>query len=277
MSKKKQTSKPVKEIKLKNGAPALTPLRTKTQVTLIFFILISLVYISSIQTDITFSTLIEGLPNMVQVIEKFFPPNFEIFQAVVDPLAETIQMAIIATTIAVILSIPLCLLGARNITTNKFLYNIVRFFLNILRTIPDILLAVIFVSLFGTGAFAGIIALIIFSIGILAKLVSETIEAVDMEPLEAMRASGANTIQVIVYGLVPQVLPQFSSFSLYVFEVNVRASVVLGLVGAGGIGDVLNNQITFYNYTNAMTVIIVIFVVVLVIEWISTKIREAIV
>src|SRR5699024_3963922 len=113
--------------------------------------------------------------------------------------------------------------------------------------------------------------------GILAKLISETIEAVDMNPLEAMRASGGNTLQVIFYGLVPQVLAQFTSFVLYVFEINIRASVVLGLVGAGGIGLILDRELQFYNYPNAMAIIIVIFFVVITIEYISSKIREALV
>ena len=146
-----------------------------------------------------------------------------------------------------------------------------------MRTIPDLVLAVIFVGLFGIGVLPGILALIVFSLGILAKLISETIEAVDMNPLEAMRASGANSIQMIAYGLVPQVLPQFTSFVLYVLELNIRASVVLGLVGAGGIGLILDQQLGFYNYPNAMTIILVIFVVVLTIEYISNKIREALI
>lgn len=139
------------------------------------------------------------------------------------------------------------------------------------------MLAVIFVGLFGIGVFPGILALIIFSLGILAKLISETIEAVDMNPMEAMRASGGNTLQVIWYALVPQVLPQYTSLVLYVFEINIRASVVLGLVGAGGIGLILNQQLGFYNYPNAMAIIIIIFVVVILIEYISNKIREALV
>src|SRR5690625_857450 len=164
-----------------------------------------------------------SLENMKIVIEKFFPPNLAIIPYIWKPLAQTIQMAIIATTIATILTVPLSLLSARNITTTKWLYLIMRIFLNIFRTIPDIVLAILFVGLFGVGVFSGILALIIFSLGILAKLMSETIEAVDMQPLEAIRATGGNLIQVVFFGLIPQILPQFTSFVLYVFEVNVRS------------------------------------------------------
>lgn len=258
--------------------PSIYPTKTKAQITIIFFIVIGFYLYSMVKTQ---QEMVGGfnnaISNMWNVMLKFFPPNLEVIGAVWPPMATTIQMAIIATTIATILTIPLALLSAQNITTSKPLYYTTRTILNILRTIPDLVLAVIFVGLFGIGVLPGILALIVFSLGILAKLISETIEAVDMNPLEAMRASGANSIQMIAYGLVPQVLPQFTSFVLYVLELNIRASVVLGLVGAGGIGLILDQQLGFYNYPNAMTIILVIFVVVLTIEYISNKIREALI
>nr|WP_245347886.1 phosphonate ABC transporter, permease protein PhnE [Oceanobacillus polygoni] len=246
------------------------------QVTVIFFVVLGIYLFSMSWTQQQMAGGFSGaLSNMFNVIEKFFPPNTAVISAIWGPMVETIQMAIIATTVAAILTVPLALLAAENVTTFKPLYIVTRTFLNLLRTIPDLVLAVIFVGLFGIGLFPGILALIIFSLGILAKLISETIESVDMNPLEAMRASGGNVFQVIWYALIPQVLPQFTSLVLYVFEINIRASVVLGLVGAGGIGLILNQQLGFYNYPNAMMIIILIFVVVIAIEYISTKIREA--
>ncbi|BAC12556.1 alkylphosphonate ABC tranporter permease [Oceanobacillus iheyensis HTE831] len=260
----------------KKEIPSLYPAKTKMQVTVIFFVVLAMYLYSMISTQQQMTSGFgNALSNMGQVIEKFFPPNPSVIMPILPAIIETIQMAIIATTVAALFTVPLSLLAARNITTVKPLYYISRTFLNILRTIPDLVLAVIFVGLFGIGVFPGILALIVFSIGILAKLISETIEAVDMNPLEAMRASGGNVFQVIWYALVPQVLPQFTSLVLYVFEINIRASLVLGLVGAGGIGLILNQQLQFYNYPNAMMIIIVIFVVVIIIEYISTKIREA--
>ncbi|WP_156290382.1 phosphonate ABC transporter, permease protein PhnE [Oceanobacillus salinisoli] len=213
------------------------------QVTIIFFVVLAIYLFSMYWTQREMVGGVGGaLGNMYVVIEKFFPPNFAVLPAIWESMAQTIQMAIIATTVSAILTVPLALLSAQNVTTIKPLYYITRTFLNILRTIPDLVLAVIFVGLFGIGLFPGILALIIFSLGILAKLISETIEAVNMNPMEAMRASGGNSIQVIWYALVPQVAPQFASLVLYVFEINIRASVVLGLVGAGGIGLILNQQ-----------------------------------
>ncbi|WP_100012780.1 phosphonate ABC transporter, permease protein PhnE [Lentibacillus sediminis] len=258
--------------------PSIYPAKTKKQVTIIFFAVLAVYLFSMYWTQREMVGGIDGaLGNMFNVISKFFPPNFAVLPAIWDPMVETIQMAIISTTGAAIVTVPLAVLAAENITTYRPLYFASRTFLNILRTIPDLVLAVIFVGLFGIGLFPGILALFIFSIGILAKLISETIEAVDMNPLEAMRASGGNVFQVIWYALVPQVLPQFTSLTLYVFEINIRASVVLGLVGAGGIGLILDQQLGFYNYPNAMAIVILIFAVVLIIEYISNKLREALI
>jgi len=259
-----------------NKIPSIYPAKTKMQVTIIFFGIFGFYLFSMYWTQNQMAGgFTNALGNMGNVIEEFFPPNFGIIPSVWSPIAETIHMAIIATTIAAILTVPLALLSAQNITTFKPLYFISRFFLNIIRTIPDLVLAVVFVGLFGVGAFSGIFALTIFSLGILAKLISETIEAVDMNPLEAIKASGGGTLQVIFYGLVPQVMPQVTSFILYVFEINIRASVVLGLVGAGGVGLLLDRELQFYNYPNVMAIIIMIFIVVIVIEYISNKLREA--
>jgi phosphonate transport system permease protein len=249
----------------------------KRKATMVFLAVGALYFISTYQTGSTLWDFFAGIPRMIKMSGYFFPPNLEYVSRVWPALFETFYMALIATTISTILTIPLCLLAARNINTNKYLYQAVRFFMNVIRTIPDIILAVVFVGVFGIGAFPGIVALIIFSLGILAKLLSDTLETIDMNPLDAMRASGSNTLQMIWYGVVPQILPQFVSFSLYVFEINIRASFVLGLVGAGGIGLLLDQQIKFFNYPNVMMLILVVFVVVVIIEYISTKIREAIV
>lgn len=251
--------------------------KTKRTFTMILIGVIGFYLVSSITTQSFITNLFFKLPNIYDLVFRFFPPNWGYVNEIWPKLFETIQMAIIATTIATIISIPLSLLAAQNIASSKFVVQGVRIILNILRTIPDIILAVIFVGLFGIGAFPGIMALIIFSLGILAKLMSDTIEAIDMTPIEAMEASGANRLQTIWYAVVPQILPQFVSFSLYVFEINVRASVVLGLVGAGGIGLLLSQQINFFNYPSVTTITIIIFIVVASIDYISNKIREGLV
>lgn len=206
-----------------------------------------------------------------------FPPNWDYIPLAIDPLIETIQVAVVATTFSILICIPASLLAANTVTTNKFVYQATRTILNILRTIPDILLATIFVSLFGIGIIPGILALTIFSLGLLAKLLSESIETIDSKQLDAISSTGANKIQVIWYGVVPQVLPQFISYGLYVFELNVRASLVLGFVGAGGIGTIIDTQLNFLKYQNVMAILIVLLVAVIIIETISNMLRRRVV
>ncbi|MBM7097521.1 MULTISPECIES: phosphonate ABC transporter, permease protein PhnE [Alteribacter] len=256
--------------------PGLRAQQAKWKLTFVFVVVVLVYMFTSWQTGSSLIDLWYGLPDVWRMVLELFPPNWGYATETWGRLSETIQMAIIATTVAAILCIPISLMASSNIAPNNYVYNITKQIMNILRTIPDLLLAVIFVGIFGIGAFSGIMALIIFSLGILAKLLAETIEAIDKNPLEAIRASGGNTLQVIVYGVMPQILPQYTSFTLYVFEINVRASLVLGFVGAGGIGQLLQRSISFFQYGRAMMIIIIIFVAVVIIEYISGKIREEI-
>ncbi|MBU9723471.1 MULTISPECIES: phosphonate ABC transporter, permease protein PhnE [Bacillaceae] len=255
----------------------LTSTKEKLRITIILIAVIGMYIYTSRATESSILDFIDGWSGFQRIAVDLFPPNWSYAPLVGEKLAETIQMAIIATTVAALVSIPIFLLSAANLFPNAWIHMPVRLLMNILRTIPDILLAVIFVGIFGVGVFPGIMALFIFSLGILAKLMYETIEAIDMNPIDAIRAAGGNTMQVIWFAVLPQVLPQFVSFTLYVFEVNVRASVVLGFVGAGGIGLLLQQQVSFFNYPRVMTIIIIIFVAVVIIDYISNKIRERLV
>lgn len=256
---------------------SLYPLKTKMIITLSLVAVIGFYLVSSITTESFIINFFFKIGNITDLVGRFFPPDWAFAGKVWDKLFETIHMAIISTTIATLISIPFCLLTASNINTNKYLYAAMRFILNIIRTVPDIVLAVVFVGLFGIGVFSGIVALIIFAIGILVKLLSETIESIDMNPSEAIKASGGNTLQIIWFAVMPQVLPQFISFSLYVFEINIRASVVLGLVGAGGVGQLINSQINFLNYQAVSVIVLIIFAVVVTIDYISSKLREGLI
>ncbi|AOM83951.1 phosphonate ABC transporter, permease protein PhnE [Salisediminibacterium beveridgei] len=257
--------------------PRLSAGKTRFKLGFVFISVVVIYGMSTVFTAASPAALWNGLPQIWRMVTELFPPNWGYTLEAWDRLAETIQMAIIATTISAFLCIPLSLMASSTIAPNRFVYHITKQFMNILRTIPDLLLAVIFVGIFGIGVFSGIMALTIFSLGILAKLLSETIEAIDPNPLEAIRASGGNTVQVIVYGVMPQILPQYTSFTLYVFEINVRASLVLGFVGAGGIGQLLQRSISFFQYGNAMMVILMIFAAVVLIESISGRIRKAVI
>ncbi|WLD94151.1 phosphonate ABC transporter, permease protein PhnE [Alkalihalobacillus sp. AL-G] len=257
---------------------SLVSSKTKLRMNVIMVIVLVLYILSSYMTNASVLRFDQAFfANVWNMVVQLFPPNWAYAGVVWEKLLETLKMAFVATTIAGILCIPFSLLAANNIVQNKFLYNFIKMFLNIMRTIPELILAVVFVGLFGIGVFPGIVALIIFSLGILAKLISETVESIDMNPLEAVRASGGNTLQVIWYAVVPQVLPQFVSFTLYVFEINVRASVVLGFVGAGGIGLILRQQMNFLSYQNVSTIIVITFVIVVIVDYISNKVRRGLV
>ncbi|WP_445290879.1 phosphonate ABC transporter, permease protein PhnE [Bacillus cereus] len=248
------------------------PSKLKHRLTFILFIL--LLWGSSIQVDASFSKLVVGFPNIMDLLKEMVPPDWSYFQVITTAMLDTIRMAIIGTTLGAILAIPLALFAASNVFTSTFLYSPARLILNFIRTIPDLLLAAIFVAIFGIGPLPGILALTFFSIGLVAKLLYESIESIDPGPLEAMTAVGANKVQWIVYGVIPQVKAHFVSYVLYTFEVNVRAAAVLGLVGAGGIGLYYDRTLGFLQYQQTASIIIYTLVVVLVIDYVSTLLRE---
>ncbi|NUU63564.1 phosphonate ABC transporter, permease protein PhnE [Paenibacillus agri] len=237
-------------------------------------ILIILLWRSAVLTDSSLGELLSGLPNMLDLLKEMFPPKWSYFEKIVDAMLETIRMALVGTTLGAILAVPVALLSASNITVSRWLHHPVRLLLNLIRTIPDLLLASIFVAIFGLGPLPGIFALTVFSLGLIAKLTYEALETIDQGPLEAMTSVGANKIQRIVFGVIPQVQAHFMSYVLYAFEINVRAAAVLGLVGAGGIGHYYEVTLGFLEYNKTCTIILFTLAVVLIIDYASTKLRE---
>lgn len=183
-------------------------------------------------------------------------------------------MAIVGTTIGKLVAVPFCLLAARNIAINRFISSIVRFFLNIVRTIPDLMLAALFVAIVGIGSFAGVLTLAVFSFGMISKLFYEAVETIDPGPLEALQAAGANKIQMIVFAVLPQIFNNFISYFLYTLEINVLSSTVLGYLGAGGIGVYLQRSLNSFNYSQTAIIILAILAVVLIINGLSNYLRE---
>lgn len=237
-------------------------------------ILVVLLWRSAVLTDSSMGELISGLPNMLDLLKEMFPPNWGYFDNIIDAMLETIRMALVGTTFGAILAVPVALLCASNITQSRWLRYPVRMLLNLIRTIPDLLLASIFVAIFGLGALPGIFALTVFSLGLIAKLTYESLETIEQGPLEAMTSVGANKTQRIMFGVIPQVQAHFMSYVLYAFEINVRAAAVLGLVGAGGIGHYYEVTLGFLEYDKTCTIILFTLAVVLIIDYVSTKLRE---
>lgn len=207
----------------------------------------------------------------------FWPPAWDYFHKIQDPLLETIQMSIVGTFLGAFVAFPVSVLAANNFIRVPILNNTVKVILGIFRTIPSLVLASLFVAIFGIGSFAGIVALSIFSFGLISKLTYESIEAIDEGQVEAIKSLGGNTLEILRYGIVPQILPQFMSYTLYAFEVNVRAAAVLGYVGAGGIGQTYEHNLAFRRFDRVGMIILVSFIVVLIIDFVSSSIRRRLV
>lgn len=248
------------------------PSRLKHVLTAVIILL--LLWGSAVQTESTLSELVAGLPNMLDLLREMFPPKWSYFSHITEAMLETIRMALVGTTLGAIGAIPVALLCASNLVKSRWVYYPVRFLLNLVRTIPDLLLAALFVAIFGLGPLPGIFALAVFSMGLIAKLTYEALETIDNGPLEAMTSVGANTLQRIAYGVIPQIQAHFASYVLYTFEINVRAAAILGLVGAGGIGHYYEVTLGFLEYDKTSVIIIFTLAIVLVIDYVSMKLRE---
>lgn len=191
----------------------------------------------------------------------------------VSKMWQTIQMALWGTFLAIVVAVPFGLLGARNITP-AWIQQPVRRVLDLVRSIPDLVLAVIFITAVGLGPFAGVMAMMFNTGGVLAKLFAESVEAIDRGPVEGVRATGAGRLAEIVWGVIPQVAPHWTSYALYRFESNSRAATVLGLIGAGGIGQVLIDSTNTFRYGETGCIVVVIVVAVSGIDLLSQAIRS---
>ena len=220
--------------------------------------------------------LVKGVPFMLDFFSRMFPPDLAHLSLLGKATVETVQIAVWGTLIAIVLSIPFALLGARNTTPHLAVFHLTRMFLNALRSINELVFALIFVAAVGLGPFAGVLAIALHATGMLAKFCAEEVEGVDKGPIEAMQATGAGRLQVILFGIVPQMIPAFISYSLYRFDVSIRAATILGLVGAGGLGFSLIKTMKLFKYHETATCILVIFVLVFISDWVCARVRSRI-
>ncbi len=261
--------------------------------------------------------LIEGVPQIGQTLARMLPPDFSKItdakhyyfpeqlslselllpaplaeadararqrwwdntfpQTVMGATLETIQMALAGTFLALLVAFPLGFLAARNTTPHPAVYRGVRLLLNLVRTIPDLALGLLFVAAVGLGAFAGTIALAIHTATVLGKLLSESVENIDEGVVEAIRATGAGYSQILSFAVVPQILPDLISFTLYRLETNIRAASVLGLIGAGGIGYLMNTSFRTFQYQEAAAIVLVLIALVMLVDYCSSRLRRLVV
>ncbi|MBA4255973.1 MAG: phosphonate ABC transporter, permease protein PhnE [Polaromonas sp.] len=214
--------------------------------------------------------------NMATYLADFFPPDFSDWRLYVGEMIITLQIALWGTALAVVTAVPLGLLASSNIVP-AWVYQPVRRLMDAFRAINEMVFAMLFVVAVGLGPFAGVLALWIHTAGVLAKLFSEAVEAIDPQPVEGIRSTGAGALHEIVYGVIPQVMPLWISFTLYRFESNVRSASVVGMVGAGGIGVVLWEIIRGFQYAQTAAVMIIIVVTVSLLDMVSSRIRKALI
>ena len=217
--------------------------------------------------------LLRDSGNMVVFLKDFFPPDFHDWRYYVEEMAITVQIAVWGTALAIFCAVPFGLLCAANIAP-WWVTQPVRRLMDVCRSINEMVFAMLFVVAVGLGPFAGALALWVHTTGTLAKLFSEAVEAIDPQPVEGIRATGATALEEIVYGVIPQVMPLWISYSLYRFEANVRSASVVGMVGAGGIGVVLWEVIRGFRFDQTCAVMIMIIVLVSAVDLISTRVRK---
>lgn len=220
-----------------------------------------------------FTLLFTKSENMRQFGQEFLRPDFSHWRLYVAQMWLTIQIALWGTTLAVILAIPFGLACSRNLAP-PWLAQSMRFLMNLLRSAPDLVIGTLFIVAVGLGPFAGVMALALNTGGVLAKLFSEAVESIDKGPIEGVRATGATPLQEVVWGVIPQVAPLWTSYALYRFESNSRSATVLGLIGAGGIGQVLFDSLNGFDYRAVSAIAIVIVVAVTLIDQLSQVMRS---
>jgi phosphonate transport system permease protein len=256
-----------------NAAPRLAfqpnwPLRIGTIVLAIYVIW------AAGQLDVTWARLVDGLANAQKFLGRMFPPNFAPakIEMIVKGLTESIQIAIIATVLGIVLSLPIGLMAARNLMPAWVVWP-ARTLIAVCRSFHEVVIAIIFVKAVGFGPIAGVGALTVGSIGFIAKLFAEAIEEISPKQVEAVRASGAGFFGVLIFGVLPQVFSRFLGFASYTFDSNLRHSTMIGIVGAGGIGSALFSAFQRFDYDFVCAILIAIIALIMIAEIVSNYVR----
>lgn len=214
--------------------------------------------------------------NMAEYASGFLQPDFSDWRYYLEEMVVTIQIAVWGTFLAVVLSVPFGVLSANNMVP-WWINQPVRRLMDLFRAIHEIVFAVLFVVAVGLGPFAGVMALFVHTTGVLAKLFSEAVEAIDPRPVEAIRTTGASRMQQVIFGVIPQVLPLWISYSLYRLESNIRSATVLGIIGAGGIGQVLFENIRGFYYPESAAILLIVVATVTLMDLLSQQLRKLVI
>ena len=258
-------------ITLKNGS---TVVRPRSRTPLIAAILIAVVWASIQLTGFDIGIIIRRGHQFTYILARIFHPNFSYFGKVVGPLLDTIKMSILGSVLGATLALPFAVVASTNINKNGLVVSLCRFLLNIIRTLPTLVIAKFAALIFGLGTFAGTVAITVFTFGVVSKMMYEAIETIDMGAFEAMESAGGDKFQSFRTACFPQILPTYLSYCLYSLEMNIRAAAILGYVGAGGLGLLINERIGWRDYEGLGMVLLALFVVVFIIENTSQYLRR---
>ncbi|MBK1698509.1 phosphonate ABC transporter, permease protein PhnE [Rhodovibrio salinarum] len=224
--------------------------------------------------DVHWPFVLDAPEQVVDLAGRMLPPAWSFTGEIIAPMVETINIATLGTILACLLSIPVALMAAQNTTLNRTTLWIARVIVVTSRSINELVWAIIFAAIFGPGPLAGVVAIGIRSIGFTAKLIAEGIEEIDRGQVEAIEATGANRAKVLAYGILPQIMPTIVGVVTFRWDINIRQSSVIGLVGAGGIGITLNSAMNLFNWPQVTIILIAIFIVVMASEWVSDFLRK---
>jgi phosphonate transport system permease protein len=251
-----------------------TVLKPRSRTWLILLTLVVVVWGSVIVTKFDVSIIARRGYQFFVILKKVFNPDWSYLPKVLPPLLDTIKMSIMGSFIGSTVALPFAVMASANINHNGASVAVLRVLLNIVRTLPTLVIASICALIFRLGTFAGTVAITLFTFGIVTKMLYESIETIDMGAFEAMEALGATRFQAFWSACFPQILPTYLSHSLYSFEINIRAASILGYVGAGGLGILINERIGWRDYEGLGMVLITLFVVVLIIDNTSQYLRR---
>ena len=258
-------------ITLDNGHEVKRP---KSKMPLIIICLVIVLAFSIRMTGFDLGIIVKRFAQLGVILGKIFHPDFSFLPKVIGPLIDTIKMSLLGTIIGCTLALPIAILSSSNINKNKILLSLCKFLLAIVRTLPTIIIATIAALIFSLGTFAGTVAITIFTFGVVGKMLFESIETIDMGPFEAMESFGANKFEAFWSACIPQIFPTYLSHCLYCFEMNIRAASILGYVGAGGLGLLINERIGWRDYNSLGTVLLVLFIAVVLVDFLSTYFRK---
>lgn len=259
------------KITLPNGHTVMKP---RSRMPLILIILGLVIWASVELTGFDFGVILRRGNQFTVILAQLFQPDWTYFGKVVDPLVDTIKMSVLGSVLGATLALPFAVVASTNINRSGVSVGILRFLLNIIRTLPTLIIAKLAALIFGLGTFAGTAAITVFTFGVVSKMMYESIETIDMGAYEAMESAGGSKYQSFRTACFPQILPTYLSYCLYSLEMNIRAAAILGYVGAGGLGLLINERVGWRDYHGLGMLLLCLFVVVFIIENTSQYLRK---